>query len=33
MLSNTIFSFHPPRTSRVLFRSRSRLKLMSGCRA
>jgi hypothetical protein len=33
MLSNTTFNLHPLRTSRVLFRSRSLLKLAIGCRA
>jgi hypothetical protein len=33
MLSNTTFNLHPFRTSRVLFRSRSALKLAIGCRA
>jgi hypothetical protein len=33
MHTNTTFPFHPPRTIRVLFRSRSLLKLAIGCRA
>jgi len=33
MHTNTTFPFHPSRSSRVLFRSRSQLKLAIGCRA
>jgi hypothetical protein len=33
MHTNTTFPFRPSRTRRVLFRSRSMLKLAIGCRA